>query len=594
MWWYDKRSQRIHEMYYVIIGVILLLLLRLFWMQVLQGPQYKRVAEQNRIRQVDILAPRGSMYDRKGAVIAGNRPSFAVSILPAEYSNPQRVTPLLAELTGVSTAQITQLLAAAEDSPFTPLRIKVDADTPLIIRITEQRQELPGVIIEALPVRHYPYQNLAAHVLGYVGALNEEEYAKYKEKGYRLNDRIGKGGLEYEWEEFLRGRDGGRQVEINAAGEEVALLGDKAPLPGKDIILTLDGNLQKVAEDALAAQVIVSRNNGAPARGGSVIVLDAHTGGVLVLASNPSFDPNLFSGGISTAKWNQLLQDPYDPLTNKAIQGTYPPASVFKIITAAAALDKGYVTPAEIFHDKGVYVLNGWKFYGWDKDGLGDLTLVDAIAWSSDPVFYELGRRLGADTLANYAATFGLGSKTGIQLPGEEVGVVPTEAWKTEKYGEIWYPGETLIAAIGQGYYLVTPLQQTMLLMAVANGGVMYRPQLVNRVLQQDGSVVREMTPEIAREVYLRPEDWGTIRQGLAAVVAEGTGSTAFKGFQPAIAGKSGSGESGRGTVHAWFACYAPADNPEIIAMAMVEDGGEGSGAAAPIVRKVLEAYFQH
>ena len=238
--------------------------------------------------------------------------------------------------------------------------------------------------------------------------------------------------------------------------------------------------------------MIVTRTIGEPAKGGSAVVLDVHTGAVLAMASQPTFDPNLFASGISSLNWNKLINDPHNPLTNKTIQNTYPPGSVFKIVTAAAALDMGYVTATEIFDDKGVYNLNGWKFYGWEPKGLGKLTIVDAICWSSDPVFYELGHRLGVDNLASYALTFGLGQTTGIKLQGEEKGVVPTTSWKQSTYGEEWYPGETIIAAIGQGYYLVTPLQQAMLLMAVANNGVIYRPMLVDKVLTADGEVVEK------------------------------------------------------------------------------------------------------
>ncbi len=588
MW--DERSRRIKILAIIIIGIIGVLIFRLVWMQLFQGGQYKKIADMNRTRQITAPAPRGTMYDRNGAVLVTNRPSFAVAIIPSEYNQPQETTWLLAGITGVSADQINTLLQGGSDFPYTPLPIKRDVDTATIAKIEERH--LPGVVIETFPARNYVYQELAAHVLGYIGSINQEEYAERKKQGYRPNDLIGKDGLEGEWENVLRGKDGAWQVEVNATGEEVRPLADRPAVPGQGIVLTLDANLQKAAEEALAAQMATSRTLGAPAKGGAVVMLDIKTGGLLVMASSPAFNPNQFAGGISNKDWNQLINNPNNPLTNRAIQNAYPPASVFKIITAAAALEMNITTAQEIFDDKGVYVLNGWSFYGWDTKGLGKLNIVDGLAWSSDPVFYELGNRLGVDNLATYALTFGYGQTTGIKLAGEEKGLVPTAAWKQATYDEPWYPGETLIAAIGQGYYLSTPLQQALLAMAVANGGIIYKPMLVDKVLTTDGQVEQDFEPEIARTVYLRPEVWEVIRQGMLSVTTRGTGAAVFQGFAQTVAGKSGSAETGRGTTHSWFVCYAPAENPEIAMAVFVEDGGEGSMAAAPVTRRVLEAYF--
>jgi penicillin-binding protein 2 len=592
--WGTEKSQRIKRLGGIAVGVIVFLIMRLGWLQLLQGPQYKKIAEENRIHQSIIQAPRGTMYDRNGAILVSNRPSFAISILPYEYTNPRDATPILSEITGVPTEQIETMLQQSEELMFTPIVIKRDVDDTMIAKIEERKYYLPGVVIEAVPVRQYVYQQLAAHVFGYLGNISEAEYAKRREQGYRSNDLIGKEGLEREWEEVLRGVDGGSQVEVNALGEEIKIVGEKHAIAGKGLVLTLDGNLQKVVEDALETQIIESRKVGEPAKGGSVVVLDVHTGGVLALASSPTFDPNAFASGISTREWNALINDKNNPLTNKVIQNSYPPASVFKIITTAAALDMGYTNTTEIFEDRGVYVLEGWSFYGWDTSGLGRLNIVDALTWSSDPVFYELGHRLGIDNLASYALTFGLGQVTGIKLQGEEKGLVPTEQWKMDTYGESWYPGETLIAAIGQGYYLVTPLQQALLLMAVANEGIVYRPMLVDKVLTPDGSVIEKYQPEVLRTIYLRPEIWETIHKGLISVTSKGTAASVMQGLSPAIAGKTGSAETGRGTTHSWFACYAPADKPEIVVTALVEDGGESGVAAGPIVRKVIEYYFSN
>lgn len=590
--WETETARRI-RIFTVLIGAIILsLLLRLAWMQLLHGPQYKRLAEENRLRGVSSQGPRGIFYDRRGAVLVSNRPSFAISIIPREYTSPREATPALAALLNMPQADIEAMLAAGRGYPYTPIRVKRDADQSILAKIEERKAQLPGVIVEATPVRHYVYGSLAAHVFGYIGRIDEEEYAVRRETGYSPNDLIGKDGLERVWEEQLKGGDGGRQVEVNAGGEEVGLAGERPVRPGNSLVLTLDANLQKAAEDALAAQIAASRRSGHPARGGAAVALDIRSGAVLAMASSPAFDPNVFVRGITAREWNALVGNADRPLHNRAIQSGYPPGSVFKIVTAAAALDRGLVSAAEVFDDKGVYVLDGWRFYGWETKGLGRLRLEDALAWSSDPVFYELGRRLGIDALAAYALTFGFGGESGIGLRGEAKGIVPTIGWKLETYGEGWYPGETLIAAIGQGYYLATPLQQARLLMAVANGGLLYRPLLVTRVVRADGAVAAEYPPVVTGTVYLQPGTWDTIRSGLVAVTTRGTAAAAFRGFGPGAAGKTGSSETGKGTVHAWFACYAPVANPEIAVAVLIEEGGEGSSAAAPVARRILEAYF--
>jgi penicillin-binding protein 2 len=590
--WETEQMRRIKIMAGIVIAVFLVLIIRLAWLQIVQGPQYKKIAEQNRIRQIVTQAPRGTIYDRNGAILVGNRPSFAISIIPAEYTNRETATPILAELTGITVAEIDTMLAEGTDFPLTPVRIKRDADAALVTKIEERRRSLPGVIIEAIPVRYYVYNNLAAHIFGYVGKISSEEYALWKEKGYRPNDLIGKDGLELEWEEVLRGVDGGVQVEVNAQGEELQRLGMMPAVQGDGLVLTLDASLQKAVEATLQYYIENSRKNGQPTKGGSAVVLDAKTGGILAMASLPDYDPNLFAAGISAKDWKKLIEDPNYPLTNRTIQSLYPPASVFKIVTAAAALDMGYTTAEEIFDDKGVYVLDGWSFYGWNTKGLGRLNIADALAWSSDPAFYELGYRLGIENLASYALTFGLGQKTGIRLRGEAAGIVPTKNWKLENFEERWYSGETLIAAIGQGYYLVTPLQQALILMAVANGGVIYRPMLVDKVITPEGVIKNDLQPEVLRTVYLKPQDWDTIRQGLIGVTTNGTGTAVFSGFPYQVVGKSGSAETGRDATHSWFSAYAPADNPAVVVSVLVDEGGEGSAAAGPAVRRILEAYF--
>lgn len=583
---YADQIRRLRWLTLVILAVFLLLLARLAWLQLVEGQHYKTRAEQNSLRMITVQAPRGTMYDRHGAVLVASRPSFAVVVTPASFSGGT-ASELLGAITGLATADINRLVDGGRDQPLIPVYIKRDVDAAMVAKIEEHKDYLPGVAIAAAPVRQYVYNQLAAHVLGYLGVISAAEYQQRQSQGYRLDDFVGQAGLEQVYETVLRGVNGGQQVEVNAQGQQIRILGDKTATPGKSLVLTMDANLQKAAEDALDSALATAH-----AQAGAVVALDTKSGAVLVWASRPAFDPNVFAAGISGKNWQAIISNPHDPLSDRVLQNTYPPGSVFKIVTASAALELGLTTPAEVFNDQGVYMLNGWAFYGWAPQGLGKLTLVDALAMSSDPVFYELGRRLGPDRLATYALTYGFGAVSGVELPGEVAGTVPTTAWKEAQFGEPWYPGESLIAAIGQGYYLVTPLQQALMLEAVANRGVVYRPYLVDKIINPDASLYQQQKPVVLRTINFQAATWDTVQAGLRAVVQRGTGAGAFAGFPVAAAGKTGSAETGHGTTHAWFACYAPVEAPAIAVAVFVEDGGEGASSAAPVARRVLEAYF--
>lgn len=590
--WLSEKTRRLNTVWLILIAVFTVLILRMAWLQLFHGAQYKQFADENRIRNILYQAPRGSIFDRNGVLLVTNRPSFAISIIPAEFVYSDKIINSLAQILEMTASEIDSRFRVGKNLPYTPIRLKQDVNDTVVAKIEERKNDLPGVIVEAVPVRNYIYKELASQVFGYVGSISEEEYIKLKEQDYLPNDIIGKDGIEKVWERVLKGVNGGRLIETNAIGEEIRFLGIKNPVPGNSLVLTIDVNLQKLSEDALHDQIAASIKSGQPAKGGAAIVIEIKTGSILAMANIPGFDPNLFAGGIKSSEWNKLINDVRRPLTNRAIQNSYPPGSVFKIVSACAALEDGLTNANEVFDDRGVYYLNGWAFYGWETKGLGKLTVIDALGWSSDPVFYELGRRLGPNRLASYALTFGFGKQTGIKLPGEDGGNVPTPEWKLAVYNDQWYPGETLISAIGQGYYLATPLQQAMLLMATANGGNLYRPRLVDRVISPDGQVIQEYPPEIYAAVYLRPEVWQTVQKGLEAVVTRGTAKASFQGAKYTLAGKTGSAETGRNTTHSWFACYAPIDDPKIAVVAFVEEGGEGSAAAAPVVRKILDGYF--
>lgn len=564
--------------------VIAVLIGRAAYLQIYQGEYYKALADGNRIRIVPSMAPRGTFYDRNGQLLVTNRPGFSVSLLPLTAPISDDVIARLSDLLKVPTDEIKQKIAG--HSGFNPIRIKTDVTPDIVSIIEEQKSQYPGVVIEVTPIRDYILKQEGAHTFGYVSEINDAELEKMKDEGYKSGDIIGKFGLEKVYDKELRGENGGQQVEVDVSGKPVQILGRKEPVPGDDLELTIDINLQQAAEKAVDEQLTQIGAHAAAA-----VVMNPQTGEILAMVSRPAFDPNLFAHGISAKDWNQLNNNPYHPMDNKTITGEYPPGSTFKIVTGTAALTEGVVTPDEQIFDSGHH----WLIPKGNADGeaLGWLNFRSALAHSDNVYFYEMGNRLGIDRLEKYARMFGLGQKTGVDLPYEASGLVANRRYKEKNFddGE-WYLSETFDAAIGQGFNLVTPLQAAMVMGEIAADGKRYKPHVVNRILAPDGSVVKDFQPELLSQLDVPEEDIKLIQDGLHDVTKYGTAASSFRGFTVDIAGKTGTAENSQGRDHGWFVAYGPFDNPNIVVAVIVENGGYGSQSAVPIGRKILEAAF--
>lgn len=564
--------------------VIAVLIGRAAYLQIYQGEYYAGLADGNRIRIVPSMAPRGTFYDRNGELLVTNRPGFSVSLLPLTAPISDDVIARLSDLLKVPTDEIKTKIAG--HSGFNPIRIKTDVTPDIVSIIEEQKSQYPGVVIEVTPIRDYILKQEGAHTFGYVSEINDTELEKMKDEGYKSGDIIGKFGIEKIYDKELRGENGGQQVEVDVSGKPVQILGRKEPVPGDDLELTIDIKLQQAAEKAVDEQLTQIGAHAAAA-----VVMNPQTGEILAMVSRPAFDPNLFAHGISSKEWNQLNNNPYHPMDNKTITGEYPPGSTFKIVTGTAALTEGVVTPDEQIFDSGHH----WIIPKGNADGeaLGWLNFRSALAHSDNVYFYEMGNRLGIDRLEKYARMFGLGAKTGIDLPYEASGLVANRRYKEKNFddGE-WYLSETFDAAIGQGFNLVTPLQAAMVMGEIAADGKRYKPHVVNRIIAPDGSVVKDFQPELLSQLDVPEEDIKLVQDGLHGVTKYGTAASSFRGFTVDIAGKTGTAENSQGRDHGWFVAYGPFDNPNVVVAVIVENGGYGSQSAVPIGRKILEAAF--
>jgi len=578
-------SGRLQFLSALIVLIIAVLIGRAGYLQVYDGEFYARLAEGNRIRIIPAEAARGTFYDRNGELLVTNRPGFAVSLLPLTEPISPEVIARVSKLINVPVDEIQRKIDAHVG--FDPIRIKTDVLPDIVTIIEEQKDNYPGVVIEVLPIRDYIYGEYAAHVFGYVSEINEEELERRKDEGYKTGYIIGKFGLERIYDKEVRGINGGDQVEVDVSGRPVQLLGRQSPVPGHDLVLTIDKHLQEVAEQAVDTQLSIVHANAAAA-----VVMNPQTGEVLAMVSRPAFNPNLFAGGISTQNWNVLNNNPYHPMDNKAITGEYPPGSTFKIVTGTAALAEHKVTPQEKIFDSGHH----WIIPKTNAAGeaLGWINFQEAMAHSDNVYFYEMGNRLGVDALERYARMFGLGARTGIDLPYEAEGLVPNRKYKEDNYEDgAWYLSETFDAAIGQGFNLVTPLQAAMVMGEIAANGKRYQPHLVQRVVDVNGNTVREFQPKLLSELDVSPSVIRNVQEGLHSVTKIGTAAGVFAGFPIDIAGKTGTAENSQGRDHGWFVAYGPYANPNIVVAVIVEQGGFGSMSAVPIGRKIMEAAFR-
>ncbi|MFA5114309.1 MAG: penicillin-binding protein 2 [Candidatus Margulisiibacteriota bacterium] len=553
-------------------GLIFILLVgRLLQLQVIEGDKYRKIADENAARNIPAPAARGVIYDRSGAVLVENRPVFSVQVMPQLLASKDQAK---------KQAVLAKLGALLGEK----LELKVTSDKPIIIkdnikpetacRIEENKQALEGVVVSVRPVRFYPYGELAAHLLGYVGEIESAELNRLKAEGYRLGDWLGKDGVEREYDRLIRGRDGGKKIEVDVYGTPTRLLEVSDPVPGADVKLTIDLELQQAAEEALRGRV------------GAVVVLDPRSGEVLALASRPGYDPNIFLEPIGQARWRQLSGG-RQPFMNRAL-AIYPPGSTFKVVTLTAALQEGLVKPQETFYCPGYYRVNNRIARCWKASGHGRLTAIEGLTQSCDVVFYQLGQRLGPDRLADYARRYGLGERSGIDLPQEKKGLVPDSAWKKQVWGEQWYEGDSLNYGIGQGFLQVTPLQMALIYGEVATGKRL-RPYVVSQIVDRQGEVLHRAEPVEEGTVPLVPVNLALVRKALEAVVDRATGiAVKIPGLK--AAGKTGTAEN-PGLPHAWFVCYAPVDDPQIAIAAFVEHGEHGDRSAAYVARDILTWY---
>ena len=576
---------------------------RLWFLQVEQGDYYNQLADSNRVRSIEIAAPRGNIYDRKGREIVTNRPSFnVVWIRENNKINDEWLKRLTRLLKQDATALLEKIRKMAGGPGHIPVRLAEDIDWETVARIENNRMYLPDIKIEVVPLRIYHFGNLASHLIGYMGEISKAELDKADRTLYKGSDLIGKMGLERLREADLRGEKGHDNMEVNALGFEQENLKGDEPLPGKDMYLTLDVELQKIAEEEMAVKN----------RAGAVVAMEANTGRLLALASAPELHLDEFVGGISQKAWQGMLDNPLHPLTNKLVQGQYPPGSTYKPVTAFAGLAEGVITPDTTFFCPGSMEFANRTYRCWKKGGHGTVSLKRALGESCDVYFYNVGLRLGVDRLAKYGKMFGLGAKTGVEMEYEKPGIAPSSEWKRKRYNVKWHEGETLSVAIGQGYNLTTPLQVAMMTMVIANGGTLYKPAVVEQVIGPDGKKASTFQPEVLSRLQGQGKNLKLVREGMVEAVnsKRGTGREAQIDSSHGIivGGKTGTAQVVRLAQyihlkeadipykyrdHAWFTCFAPASNPEIVVTVLVEHGLHGGSASAPIASKILNKYFE-
>ena len=573
-------TEKIMLMGYLVIAAFLLLVMRLWQLQILQGSEYRKLSEANRLRIVNIPAPRGIIFDRNHLPLVKNSAYYFASVIPGEFD--QSKTNLLADLLRIPAEEIHANMNRTGASPFVPVRLKQGLSFEEVAFIEARKSDFPGLMVEAEVSREYPYGDLGSHLIGYLGKPSPSQLKDPAFKDVPSDMFVGQWGIEKLFDNSLRGTPGKRIIEVNALGRQLRMLQETPPVKGNDITISIDLNLQREAEKAFGE------------RAGALVALNPGTGEILGMISKPSFDPNLFTRGMSRDQWTAIIADKKNPMLNRALQSQYPPGSTFKIVTALAGLEENVLNPDMRVDCRGGIRVGNWHFNCWRRAGHRVVSIHRALVESCDVYFYEAGRRLGIDKIHEYATGLGLGEKTGIALGKERQGLIPSTAWKKETKKLPWFPGETLNAAIGQGYVATTPIQLAFMTAAVANGGIRYKP-----------SLIKDAEPVIAGKLKVNPENLYIVKRGLFGVVNErsGTGWTA-KSYITPVSGKTGTAQvvasrggplplSERFRDHAWFVAFAPDENPEIALAVLVEHGGHGGTTAAPIAKTAIEAYMK-
>jgi penicillin-binding protein 2 len=616
-------NPRLVAFYVAAIAVFVALAYILYSLQIRQGAHFNALAEANSVRQEVVRAPRGVLFDRHGTQLVTNRPISSLAVVPINLpkQGPDRAAVMsrLSRGSGLPEATIESEVAAHATEPFQPFVLQKNLSPDAYGFFTENLPQMPGVRIITDSARNYLDGSGLSHLLGYVGKLDAQEYSRLNTQGYLLDDSVGKTGLEYVDEKYLRGTPGKDVVEVDARGQVVRHISTSDPIPGNNVYLTIDWKMQQMVAAQLQAGIDKARK--APnadvnlIHGGAAIVSNPQTGEIYAMVSLPDYNLNQFAGGITDAQYMALVNDTNSPLLNRATSGLYPPGSTFKPVVAAGALQSGVITPASLIFDPGHYTRGGFTFYGWNRSGFGNQNLVQAIAHSDDIFFYEAARRLGDLNIATVARDFGVGRRTGIDLGPEAAGIAPDRNWKKAYFADAfksthdpawldsaWYGGNTITYGIGQSYLLVTPLQDLEWLSTVANGGNYMRPQLTGRITGVDGTPMRPFQPVVDHHVSVSSQWLSVVRDGLRAAVdlPSGTAYYPLHSLGVPVAGKTGTAQfgvadaHGNTPAHAWFSAYGPADNPEVAVTVFIEAGGEGSSYALPVADQILQYYFAH
>lgn len=585
----------------LVILAFICLWMRIWYLQILKGQLFQEKSENNRVRMLSLPAFRGTIKDRNLETLVSIRPSFNLYVTPEDSKELPETLRWLGGHVEFDMHQVFQKIG--ETQAFKQVLIKRDISRGEVAIVEENKMRLPGIEIKVEPLRDYVHGDMATHVLGYLGEISRAELESLNDPGYQQGDFIGKGGLETIYETMLRGKKGYKEVEVDVSGRELKTLRRLPPKSGNTLVLTLDLRIQKVLEEVMTG----SESNPIS---GSVVVMQVHTGEILAITSKPSFDANLFAAGISVGDWKRLIEDELHPLQHRTISGQYPPGSTYKIVTALAGLEEETITPETTVFCPGYFRLGRGKYRCWKRGGHGTMNLHKALVQSCDVYFYTVGNRLGIDKLYKYAKMLGLGKYTGLKLMGEKRGLIPSAQWKLSSKNEPWLLGETISASIGQGFNLVTPLQQAKMMTTVANGGVSLKPYLVKKIIDPNGRVIKEFYSKVENKINISPESLQLVREALLGVVneARGTGRRArLKDVK--VSGKTGTAQVVKLKVtedikdenkipyffrdHAWFVAFAPYAKPKIAAAVLIEHGGHGGVSAAPVARKLMEEYFK-
>ena len=587
---------------------VIIVVVRLVNVQIVNGEDYRSAAQANQVRLIPVAAPRGLIYDRNGQVVVRSRPEFVVALIPSLVKDIDSELRTVAQTIGVPASKLKEQLLhhhgvnyknfdeVAVYEPYGPVILAEDIPVAKVSRLSEILNDLPGVDVEVSAVRDYPHGSEGSAVFGYVGQITPDEYKRLRPQGYSMNDVVGKDGIEYEYDKYLRGQPGGQRIVVDSQSQVVPSikLPPKQPVPGDSLVLNIDWRLQRIADEALE-HGIKSWTGGKRELGGAVVILDPWNGKVRAIASYPRYDPNAFASNDYKRIAHYLL-DPMDPLFDRAIDAATPTGSTFKMITGSGVLSSGLVKVNQTIYDSGAWNCYGAEFVDIASGGLGATSFVHALAASSDGYFYHMGWLLGNDRLRKYAQSYGIGQKTGIDLPGEFAGNYPTNAWMMKVAGVPLEPSDVCSLAIGQGALQATPLQMARVESAVVNGGTLYKPQVVAQVRDLQGHIVKSFSPQVVRHVDVTPESLKAVREGMDQVTEPWGTAYGLKINGLPYGGKTGTAETGNGSGAntTWFVAYAPANHAKI-AMAVFVDrsGGYGASVAAPIAREIMIKYFR-